>query len=239
LPTHLYGLPAELNAILAVAARHGLKVIEDAAQAHGAAYKDRRIGAHGHAVAWSFYPTKNLGAFGDAGAVTTDHPEIAERLRRLGNYGSTRRYSSDEKGVNSRLDPLQAALLAVKLKHLDDWNGRRARIALRYRDALAGLPIGLPQVPEWAEPAWHLFVVTSPKRDAIQEALKAQGMETLIHYPVPPHRQEAYAELGFGPGSFPIAEQLASEVLSLPIGPHMSDDQVDAVIAEVRKAVTR
>ena len=237
MPTHLYGLPADLDPILAIGSEHGLVVIEDAAQAHGAAYQGRRLGAHGHAVAWSFYPTKNLGAFGDAGAVTTDDAAVAERLRRLRNYGSSKRYFSDEKGVNSRLDPLQAAILAVKLRHLDDWNARRAQVAERYLEAFADLPIGLPTVPDWGHHAWHLFVITSPRRDRIAEALTAEGVETIIHYPVPPHLQAAYADLSLGRGALPIAERLADEVLSLPVGPHLDDDQVEAVIAAVRKAV--
>jgi dTDP-4-amino-4,6-dideoxygalactose transaminase len=236
LPTHLYGFPADIDPILQVAEKHDLIVIEDAAQAHGASYKGRRIGGHGHAVAWSFYPTKNLGALGDGGAVTTNDPEIATRIRQLGNYGSVRKYVHKVRGVNSRLDPLQAAVLRVKLKYLDEWNARRAAIAERYLSAFADLPIGLPQVPNWASPAWHLFVITVPDREAIADKLAADGIETLIHYPLPAHRQAAYAELNFGAGSFPIAERLADEVLSLPIGPHMSDDQVEAVIAAVRKA---
>ncbi len=237
LPTHLYGLPADIDPILELAEKHGLIVIEDAAQAHGAAYKGRRIGGHGHAVAWSFYPTKNLGALGDGGAVTTNDPEIAARIRRLGNYGSIKKYVHEVRGVNSRLDPLQAAVLNVKLRHLDEWNGRRAAIAERYISAFTGLPVGLPQVPNWASPAWHLFVITVPDRDAIADKLAADGIETLIHYPLPAHRQAAYADLDLGAGSFPIAERLADEVLSLPIGPHLSDAQVQAVIDRVRKAV--
>lgn len=236
LPTHLYGLPADLDPMIELADRHGLVVIEDAAQAHGAAYRGRRLGGHGHAVAWSFYPTKNLGALGDAGALTTNDSTVAERLRRLRNYGSSRRYFSEEKGVNSRLDPIQAAVLAVKLQRLAEWNARRAVVAKRYLAAFAELAIGLPAVPDWAEPAWHLFVITSPKRDAIAASLKAEGVETIIHYPVPPHLQQAYEDLGHGHGAFPIAERLADEVLSLPIGPHLSNDQVDQVIEAVRKA---
>lgn len=236
LPTHLYGLPADLDPMIELADRHGLVVIEDAAQAHGAAYRGRRLGGHGHAVAWSFYPTKNLGALGDAGALTTNDSTVAERLRRLRNYGSSRRYFSEEKGVNSRLDPIQAAVLAVKLQRLAEWNARRAVVAKRYLAAFAELAIGLPAVPDWAEPAWHLFVITSPKRDAIAASLKAEGVETIIHYPVPPHLQQAYEDLGHGQGAFPIAERLADEVLSLPIGPHLSNDQVDQVIEAVRKA---
>lgn len=238
MPTHLYGLPADLDPMIDIASKHGLALIEDAAQAHGATYKGRRIGGHGHAVAWSFYPTKNLGAAGDAGAVTTNDAAIAGRIRRLGNYGSSRRYFSDEKGVNSRLDPLQAAVLGVKLRHLDGWNARRAGIAQRYLEAFADLPIGLPTTPDEADHAWHLFVITSPNRDAIQASLKADGVDTIIHYPVPPHLQAAYADLGFARGAFAIAERLADVVLSLPVGPHMNDDQVEQVITAVRKAAT-
>jgi dTDP-4-amino-4,6-dideoxygalactose transaminase len=238
MPTHLYGLPADLDPMLEIAAAHDLVVIEDAAQAHGAAYKGRKLGSHGHAVAWSFYPTKNLGAFGDAGALTTHDADVAARVRRLRNYGSAKRYFSDEKGVNSRLDPIQAAVLGVKLKHLGEWNARRAAIAGRYLEAFADLPIGLPGVPDWAQHAWHLFVITSPDRDALAARLKAEGVETIVHYPVPPHLQQAYADLDLPAGSFPIAERLANQVLSLPVGPHMSDEQVERVIAAVRKAAS-
>jgi dTDP-4-amino-4,6-dideoxygalactose transaminase len=229
LPTHLYGQPADLDALLGIARQHGLKLVEDAAQAHGARYRGHPVGAHGDAVAWSFYPTKNLGAAGDAGAVTTNRADLAERIRVLGNYGSRQRYISDLKGVNSRLDPLQAAILQVKLGKLAEWNARRAEISRTYRERLAGLPITLPYVPEWAEPAWHLFVVQFERRDWLSEGLAAEGVQTLVHYPVPPHRQGAYADLGYPGGSFPIAEAMADQVLSLPIGPHMTDEQVDIV----------
>ncbi len=236
LPTHLYGQPADLDALLAIARAHGLRLLEDGAQAHGSRYKGRRVGAHGDAVTWSFYPSKNLGALGDGGAVTTNDAGLAKRIRTLGNYGSATRYVNDERGVNSRLDPLQAAVLRAKLPHLDEWNDRRRAIAGRYLAAFAGMGIGLPQVPEWADPAWHLFVVTLTDRDAVQARLRAAGVETLIHYPIPPHRQQAYVDLGLPAGSFPIAEQLASQVLSLPIGPQMSDAEVEWVIAAVREA---
>jgi dTDP-4-amino-4,6-dideoxygalactose transaminase len=236
LPTHLYGQPADLDPILALARQHGLRVLEDAAQAHGARYKGRRIGTHGDAVAWSFYPSKNLGAMGDAGALTTDDPEIARRVRTLGNYGSAKRYVNEVRGVNSRLDPIQAAVLAVKLRHLDDWNARRQGIAAFYLDRLAGTGLTLPHVPNWAEPAWHLFVVRSEARDGLAASLAEQDVQTVIHYPIPPHRQQAYADLGLGEGSFPIAERLAEQVLSLPIGPHLSMDQAERVVAAVRAA---
>lgn len=238
LPTHLYGQPAELDPILGIARDHGLKVVEDAAQAHGAKYKDRRLGGHGDAVAWSFYPGKNLGAMGDAGAVTTNDPEIARRVRMLGNYGSTRKYIHETRGVNSRLDALQAAVLAVKLRHLDEWNKRRRSIADRYSERLADTGLGLPHVPGWAEPVWHLYVVGSADRDRRASRLAEAGIQTLIHYPVPPHLQRAYADIGLGRGALPIAECLADKVFSLPIGPHMSAEAVDQVIGACRGSAT-
>lgn len=237
LPTHLYGQPADLEPMLELARKHGLKLLEDAAQAHGARYKSRPLGAHGNAVAWSFYPTKNLGAMGDAGAVTTNDLEIARRVRLMGNYGSSKRYVADVKGVNSRLDPLQAAILAVKLRHLDDWNDRRRAIAAVYADALADSSISPPAVPEWADPVWHLYVIQAPERDRIAARLAEIGIQTLIHYPILPHLQQAYADLELAKGSYPIAERLADTVLSLPIGPHLSRDDAQEVAAAVRNAL--
>ena len=237
LPVHLYGQPADLDPILSIARRHGLRVLEDAAQAHGARYKGQRISAHGDAVAWSFYPGKNLGALGDAGAVTTNDPELADRLRVLRNYGSRVKYVNEVQGWNSRLDPLQAAILRVKLAHLDEWNARRAEIAALYLRELADCGVVLPQVPDWAQPVWHLFVVRHPRRDDFQQRLAQAGIQTLIHYPIPPHRQAAYAGLGIAPGTLPIAERLAAEVLSLPIGPHLSGAQAEQVVAAVKAAV--
>lgn len=234
LPVHLYGQPVDLDPILAIARKHGLRVLEDAAQAHGARYKGRRIGGHGDAVAWSFYPGKNLGALGDGGAVTTDDAQIADRLRVLRNYGSRVKYVNEAQGWNSRLDPLQAAVLRVKLAHLDDCNTRRSGIARQYLHGLADSGLRLPQVPDWAEPAWHLFVVRTPQRDDLQRHLAEAGIGTLIHYPIPPHRQQAYAGLGFAQDAFPIANRLADEVLSLPMGPHQSTSATSGVIAAVR-----
>ena len=231
LPVHLYGQPSDLDPILAIAHKYRLRVLEDGAQAHGARYKARRLGAHGDAVAWSFYPGKNLGAMGDGGAVTTNDAQLADRIRVLGNYGSRVKYVNEVQGVNSRLDPLQAAILRVKLAHLDQWNARRRTIAQRYQRYLAGCELKLPHVPDWAEPVWHLYVVRHPNRDALQNALSEAGMGTLIHYPMPPHLQEAYRQSGWAPGLFPIAERMGREVLSLPIGPHLRPDQADAVIA--------
>lgn len=234
LPTHLYGQPADMDAILAIARDHGLKVLEDGAQAHGSRYKGRPVGAHGDAVTWSFYPSKNLGCLGDGGAVTGGDAELIDRVRILGNYGSHVRYVNDVRGVNSRLDPIHAAVLAAKVDRLDRWNDRRRAIAARYLAELADTDLILPVVPDWADPVWHLFVVRSRTRDALKARLDAAGVQTLIHYPIPPHLQKAYADLGYKPGDFPIAEQLATEVLSLPIGPHMTDAEIDAVIDAVR-----
>lgn len=232
LPVHLYGQPADLDPILTFAKSHGLSVVEDAAQAHGARYKGQRIGAHGDAVCWSFYPSKNLGAIGDAGAVTTNRPEVAERLRLLRNYGSREKYANETRGANSRLDPVQAAILRVKLAKLDSWNARRRDIAAAYTRGLGNTALTLPEVPSWAEPVWHLYVVRSLERDALQARLAERGIGTLIHYPIPPHLQEAYADAGFTKGQFPLAERLAGEVLSLPMGPHLGDG-ISAVIDEI------
>ena len=233
-PVHLYGQPSDLDPILALAERHGLAVVEDAAQAHGARYRGRRIGGHSHAACWSFYPGKNLGALGDAGGVTTNDPDLAQRVRRLANYGSSRKYVNDEKGTNSRLDPLQAAVLSVKLDRLDEWTERRRAIADRYLQELAGTSLELPQVPSWAEPVWHLFVVQSPARDALQRHLADRGIDTIIHYPIPPHRQGAFARDGVAQSKLPVAEALADRVLSLPIGPHMDDAHAQRVMDAVR-----
>jgi dTDP-4-amino-4,6-dideoxygalactose transaminase len=233
MPTHLYGQPADMNALLTLAGSYGLRVIDDAAQAHGARYRGRPLGASADITAWSFYPSKNLGALGDAGAITTNNPELAQRVRVLGNYGSSRRYINEVRGVNSRLDPLQAAILTVKLRHLDRWNDRRKVIAGYYSDRLSGSGLTLPYVPDWADPAWHLYVVQHGDRDGFQSGLAERGVQTLIHYPVPPHLQQAYADMDVPRGSLPIAERLADTVLSLPVGPHMSDGEVEQVVQAV------
>ncbi|HEY8032699.1 MAG TPA: DegT/DnrJ/EryC1/StrS family aminotransferase [Methylocella sp.] len=237
LPVHLYGQPADLDPILAIARKHRVYVLEDAAQAHGARYKGFRLGAHGDAVAWSFYPSKNLGAMGDGGAVTTNDPAIADRIRVLRNYGSRVKYVNEVQGFNSRLDPLQAAILRVKLAHLDEWNGRRAAIADQYRQGLRECALTLPEVPEWAAPVWHLYVIRSARRDVVQQTLADAGVGTLIHYPIPPHLQGAYKGLDFMQRKFPIAERIADEVLSLPMGPHLREDHLDGVIKHVISAV--
>ena len=209
---HLYGQPAEMDAIGAIARSHGVAVVEDAAQAHGARYRGRPVGSLGDAAAWSFYPTKNLGALGDAGAVTTDDPALAERVRSLRNHGSVERDRHLERGLNSRLDEIQAAILRVKLPLLGRWNARRAAVAARYLEAIADGPLVPPSVPAWIEPAWHQFVVRTPARDRLRQHLRDAGIETLVHYPTPPHLQPAYADLGLGAGSLPIAERIREGV---------------------------
>lgn len=234
-PVHLYGLPADLDPILAIATSHSLRVIEDAAQAHGARYRGRRIGSHGDAVAWSFYPGKNLGAMGDGGAVTTNDAQIAQSIAKLRNYGSTEKYINERRGYNSRLDPIQAAVLRVKLHHLDRWNQRRGRIAAEYQRLLAGSALLLPEIPGWVDPAWHLYVVRHPHREKVRRIMEREDVHTVIHYPIPPHKQQAYSDLHIPAARFPVASQLADEVLSLPIGPQLTSDQV----SEVARAALR
>jgi dTDP-4-amino-4,6-dideoxygalactose transaminase len=231
LPVHLYGQPADMDPILAIARKHGLRVLEDGAQAHGARYKGQRIGSHGDVVAWSFYPGKNLGALGDGGAITTNDPELADRIRVLRNYGSRVKYVNEVQGYNSRLDPIQAAVLRVKLKYLDDWNARRAALAKQYLAGLADSELVLPHVPDWAGPAWHLFVVRSKQRDALQQHLTDAGIGSLIHYPIPPHKQQAYASAAWPADAFSLASAMADEVLSVPMGPQLAADDVALVIA--------
>lgn len=227
LAVHLYGSPVDLDALLAVAKKWNVKVIEDAAQAHGAKYRNRRIGSHGDLVCWSFYPGKNLGAFGDAGAVTTNNAHLAERVRLLSNYGSSKKYTHEIVGANSRLDPIQAAILSVKLKYLEKWNSRRAEVAGHYFKTLE--PIQAEKKYSFKLPfkhrlddqgCWHLFVVRTDQRARLRELLADEGVETMVHYPIPPHCQPAYRAT-FDPNDFPRARRLASEVLSLPIGPHL------------------
>lgn len=236
---HLYGQPADLDPIIALARRHNLKVLEDGAQAHGARYKGKRLGAHGDAVAWSFYPGKNLGAFGDGGAVTTDDQELASKIRVLGNYGSRRKYVNDVAGFNSRLDEIQAAVLRVKLNHLDRFNDIRRFTAQTYLKSLVGNSIVLPRVPDWAEPVWHLFVVRCVDRDLLNTELSEVGIETLIHYPIPPHLQGAYKGMNLTKGAFPISEKIHDEVLSLPMFSTMSPAQTAEVITKVNNLSKR
>src|SRR4051794_24087681 len=239
-PVHLYGRPADMAPILAWAGEHGLRVLADAAQAHGARVDDAGIGALGDAVAWSFYPSKNLGAFSDGGGLTCDDPDIAARMRRLRSYGSAGREEVIEVGANSRLDELQAAFLRVRLAHLNDWNARRAANARRYLDDLGGLPLTLPPADDAAtRSAWHQFVVRVEDRERVREDLAAREVETLVHYPVPPFAQPALAGLAVPPGAHPIAERLAEEVLSLPVGPHLGEDGAAQVVEALGAALNR
>lgn len=232
MPVHLYGQAADMDPLMEIAKRRGLVVIEDAAQAQGAEYKGRRAGALGHAAGTSFYPGKNLGAFGDAGAVLTDDAAIADKVRTLRNYGSKVKYEHLESGYNSRLDELQAALLREKLKVLDDWNVRRRAVAKQYDEGLRGLPLQLPVVPAWALPVWHLYVVATPRREELRRHLEQRGIGTVIHYPKPPHLQDCYAS--YRDRKLPLAERLAGEVLSLPMSPDMTDAEIAEVIGAVR-----
>ena len=234
IPVSLYGHPVDMDAILALAERHGLFVLEDAAQSHGALYKGRRTGGLAHATAFSFYPTKNLGAVGDAGAVTTSDPALAGKLRMLRNYGSREKYVHETAGVNSRLDELQAAFLRVRLARLDVSLAARRERADRYAERLAGANgLAPPSEAAWARHAYHLYVVRTVERDALQARLRGAGIETLIHYPIPCHLQPAFSDLGFRPGDFPGAEALAREVLSLPFWPGMPLGDVDRVAEAV------
>lgn len=233
-PVHLYGQPADLAPILAFAQQHGLRVIEDCAQAHGAHYGARRVGAWGHIAAFSFYPTKNLGALGDGGAVVTNDPALAERVRLLREYGWAERYVSRIAGWNSRLDEMQAAVLRVKLKYLDADNSARARLAARYDSGLQGAGLGLPRPRAEGEHVYHLYVIRSARRDALQAFLKTRGVGALVHYPVPVHIQPAYRGRLRGGDSLPETERAAREVLSLPMYPELTEAEVQAVIAWVR-----
>lgn len=234
---HLYGQPADMDPINLIAKRHGLKVIEDAAQAHGALYKGRMVGSLGDAAGFSFYPGKNLGAIGDAGAVTTNDYKLAEKVRMLSNYGSQTKYHHEIKGFNSRLDELQAAFLRVKLKYLNDWNGRRKEIAKIYCEQLSATNLNLPFVPEWADPVWHLFVIRHHSRSKLQVSLETSSIGHMVHYPIPPHLQLAYTELGYKTGDFSIAELIHAEVLSLPIGPTMKNREIKKITSVINAAV--
>ena len=234
LPVHLYGQSADMDPIMQIAEKRGLKVLEDNAQAQGARYKGRRTGSLGDVAAHSFYPGKNLGAMGEAGAVTTKDPQVAERVRVLRNYGSEVKYHNRYKGFNARIDELQAAFLRVKLRYLDAWNDRRRARARQYIEGLADCPdVTLPFAPPWTEPVWHQFIIRHPARDALQQKLAAAGIGSLIHYPIPPHLSEAYSDMGRSPGDFPIAEEIARAVLSLPMGPHLSMEEAAMVVRQI------
>ncbi|MBE2316895.1 DegT/DnrJ/EryC1/StrS family aminotransferase [Solirubrobacter sp. CPCC 204708] len=232
LPVDLYGHPADHRALRELADANGLLLVDDAAQAHGTRLHGKPVGTYADAAAWSFYPGKNLGALGDGGAVTTDDADLAARVRRLRNYGSARRYEHVEVGYNSRLDELQCAVLRVKLGHLDAWNARRVAVAERYLADLGG-HVTLPVVRAGADPCWHLFTVRHERRDALRDHLEAAGVQTLIHYPIPPHRQGAYAGTALADAHLPVSDAIAGTIVSLPIGPHLSDADVDRVIEAV------
>lgn len=237
---HLYGQPADADAIRELAAGRDIKIIEDAAQGHGARYRGRRVGSLGDCACFSFYPGKNLGAFGDGGAVTTHDADLADRLRALRNYGSQRKYHHDTVGTNSRLDELQAAFLRVKLRHLDQWNERRVQLAGVYSWALPGIAeITLPYVPKWADPVWHLYVIRSSQRDALQMHLTGEGIGTMVHYPIPPHQSGAYAKSAWYGDGLSITEALSTEVLSLPMGPHLTESEAVQVAEVVRGFATQ
>lgn len=239
IPVHLYGQPVDLDPILSLARDANVRVIEDAAQAHGALYKGKRVGGHSDAVCWSFYPGKNLGALGDGGAVTTNDTDLGERIRVIGNYGSTVRYVHQVQGCNSRLDPVQAAILRVKLTHLEEWNRRRVLCANVYTEGIESHAITLPAVPSWASPVWHLYVIRCGQRDVLQAALQAAGVQTLVHYPTPPHLQGAYEGVEPPARSLARTETIAQELLSLPIGPHMSLADCERVVEAVTAAASR
>ncbi len=239
LPVHLYGQPAEMAPINDLAQKYGLKVVEDCAQSQGATYYGKKAGILGNAAGFSFYPGKNLGAFGDAGAVVTDDALLADQVRVLRNYGSHVKYYNEVQGFNSRLDPLQAAFLRVKLKHLDEWNQRRQAIARLYLSSLNETPgFLLPSVPEGIDPAWHVFVIRNEQRDLLQQHLTKNGVGTLIHYPIPPHLSQAYQQLGYSKGQFPITEKIADTILSIPIGPHLSLHEAEQIIAAILEFAT-
>lgn len=231
LPVHLYGRCCDMNPIQALARRYDLRVLEDAAQAHGATDKNRRAGNLGDAAGWSFYPSKNLGALGDAGAVTTNDDQLADRLRALRNYGSVQKYVNDVVGYNSRLDELQAAILLAKLPALEGENERRRSLARRYLSGITNPAVTLPPADQIDQDAWHLFVVRHPRRDAFRTDLHERGISTDIHYPIPPHRQPAYAS--FAGLSLPIAERIHEEVVSLPLNPALTDEEVDFIIETI------
>jgi dTDP-4-amino-4,6-dideoxygalactose transaminase len=230
MPVHLYGQPADMDPILEIARKHNLYVFEDAAQAHGARYKGRRIGSMGHAAGFSFYPGKNLGAYGDGGAVVTNDPAIADKIRLLRNIGQKVKYHHDVKGFNMRLDTMQAAVLGVKLPHLDSWNASRRRAAATYGRLLADLPVVTPPVAPDVEHIYHLYVIRCEGRDELQKALGEVGVASGLHYPLPIHLQPAYAELGYERGDFPVTEAYADTIVSLPMFPELTDEQIAYVV---------
>lgn len=234
IPVHLYGQPADMTRINQIAQTHGLAVVEDAAQAHAATWCGQKAGNLSRLACFSFYPGKNLGAYGDAGAMTTNDAALAEQARLLRNHGRRSKYLHEQVGFGERLDTLQAAILAAKLPHLDCWTAARRRLARRYNALLADCEVVLPQVAVEAEPAWHLYVIRTPRRDELADHLKRHGVETGVHYPVPLHLQPAFAALGYRPGDLPVTEAMAESCLSLPLYPEMTDDQQERVAGLIR-----
>ncbi|MDH4035448.1 MAG: DegT/DnrJ/EryC1/StrS family aminotransferase, partial [candidate division Zixibacteria bacterium] len=234
IPVHLYGCPADMDAITQLAANHDIPVLEDAAQAHGARYKDRPAGSMGRLAAFSFYPGKNLGAYGEAGAVTTDDPELDRKVRMLRDHGSNKKYVHELLGYNARMEGIQGAVLKVKLSHLDHWNSERNRVALLYNRLLAAVPIKLPRFDDDLRQVFHLYVIETEQRDQMQKHLSESGVPSLIHYPIPIHMQKAFDYLDCREGDFPITEKMAGEILSLPIYPEMTDEQVTYVADQVK-----
>jgi len=229
MPVHLYGHPFDLDPVLAIAQKHGLPVVEDAAQAHGATYHGRLVGGFGDISCFSFYPGKNLGACGEGGGLLTNNPAFEKRGRSLREHGSTVRYYHEEVGYNYRMEGIQGAVLGVKLKHLPRWIAGRRRVAQRYHELLADTPLQLPREESYAESAWCLYVIRHPRRDALKALLEQSGIGCALHYPLPLHLQKCYAGLGYQPGDFPFAEKAARECLSLPIFPEMTDAQIQRV----------
>jgi dTDP-4-amino-4,6-dideoxygalactose transaminase len=239
MPVHLYGQPADLDPLRAIAAKHGIPLIEDAAQAHLATYRGRPVGGFGQAAGFSFYPGKNLGACGEGGAVVTNDDKMAARMRALRDHAQTQRYHHAEIGFNYRMDAMQGAVLGIKMKHLARWTERRRELAERYLTLLRDLPIELPCVCSKREPVWHLFVVLHPERDRIRGELEDRGIQTGLHYPIPVHLQPAYQGLGYEPGDFPVAERVARECFTLPLFPEMTEEQQDAVVKALTAVLTR
>ncbi len=236
IPVHLYGIPADIDGLIALKNEFGFHIVEDAAQAHGAVYKGRKIGSHGDLIAWSFYPGKNLGCIGDGGGITTNDPVLFDRCCKLRNYGSSVKYVHDLAGINSRLDPIQAGFLDVKLKKLAEFNDKRTAIAKRYSEEIRNDSFKLPAIGDDVIPAWHLYVVQHDERDRVSKKLAKCGVETLVHYPVPPHLQGAFGYLGYSNGDFPIAESYASRLISLPMDPLMDEESVSYVIDQINSA---
>ena len=237
LPVHLYGQPADLGPLLEIADEYGIPLIEDVAQAHGAKYHDRTAGSLGQSGCFSFYPGKNLGAYGEGGAVTTNDAALAQRLRALRDHAQAARYHHSEVGFNYRMDAFQGAVLGIKLRHIEAWTEARRALARRYCELLADLPLVLPAEAAHRRHVWHLFVVRHPERDRLRAALEEDGIQTGLHYPIPLHLQQAYAHLGLKRGAFPVAEAVGDECFSLPLFPEMSHTQQDAVVASLRRAL--